>query len=149
MFPTYVRNLKVHSKINKINRKKIIEYGVPIKSGTPDSILASLLRQIYHETGINLTKFDILVSRYVDKFTTNTGSRVLSSERGNVKKELLQEAISWNVFIKGLVLLNPIKVKLTLEVTHRNGVITKHEKPFELSYEDLENDTSNLPEEKE
>lgn len=134
-------------KTNKINRKKIIEYGVPIKSGTPDSVLASLLRQIYHETNINLTKFDILISRYVDKFTTNTSSRVLSSERGNVKKELLQEAISWNVFIKGIVLMNPIKIKLTVEITHRNGAVTKHEKPFELNYDDLENNTSKIPEE--
>lgn len=133
------------SKSNKINRKKIVEYGVPINSGTTDSVLASILRQIFFELNINLIKFDILISRYVERFTTNTAPRILSSERGNVKKELLQEAISWNVFIKGLVLLNISKVKINLEFTHKKGVITKHEKIFELNYEDLQDDLSSNP----
>lgn len=132
----------MQQKTNSLNKKKIVEYGVPINSGTTDSVLASLLRQIFLELNINLIKFDILISKYVERFTANTSPRILSSERGNVKKELLQEAISWNVFIKGLVLLNISRVKVNLEFTHKKGSITRHEKIFELNYEDLKDDLS-------
>lgn len=128
--------------LKKMNKKKIIQYGVPIDSGTADSILASLLRKIYHDINIDITRFDILVSRYVSKFSKSTASRVLSSERGNIKKEILSETISWNVFIsKGLALINAKKIKISIELTHFNGLITKHEKEVELNYDNSTIDT--------
>ncbi len=121
--------------LKKINKKKIIPYGVPVNSATPDSILASLLRKIYYDVNIDIAKFDILVSRYVSKFSKSTLPKVISSEKGNVKKELLSETISWNVFVsKGLALINAKKIKLTIQITHSNNLITEHEKEFELNY---------------
>ncbi len=128
--------------LKKMNKKKRIEYGIQINNGSPDSILASLLRKIYYDINIDITKFDILVSRYVSKFSKSTLSRVLSSERGNIKKELLSESISWNVFIsKGLALINAKKIKITLEITHHNGLLTKHEKEVELNYDNSTTDS--------
>ena len=121
--------------LKKINKKKIIPYGVPVNSATPDSILASLLRKIYYDVNIDIAKFDILVSRYVSKFSKSALPKVISSEKGNVKKELLSETISWNVFVsKGLALINAKKIKLTIQITHSNNLITEHEKEFELNY---------------
>lgn len=120
--------------LKKMNKKKLVPYGVPIESGTADSILASFLRKIYKEINMDVTKFDILVSRYVDKFSKETSSRVLSSERGNIKKELTAETISWNVFLsKGLGIINAKKIKVIIEITHSNNIITTHEKEAELA----------------
>lgn len=122
--------------LKKINKKKIIPYGVPINSGSPDSILASLLRKIYYDVNIDIAKFYILVSRYISKFSKSTSPKIISSEKGNIKKELTAETISWNVFVsKGLAIINAKKIKIKLEITHSNNLITEHEKEFELNYD--------------
>lgn len=112
-------------------------YGEEIRTGSSDSILASLFRTILSELGINWARFNVLLERYVVRANIPLNVKEISSVRGNLKKELLKSVMSWKVFIKGLMFLNVRKFEITVRLYHASGMITEHGKEVILDPDDV------------
>lgn len=106
----------------------------PSSIGKVDGVLASLYRDIVSDLGITAARFNMLVDKYVLANAVNYNQRELISQKGNVKKELTKDVLSWKKFINGLVVLNIKKIKLTVELEHTNTKITRHSKTIILNY---------------
>ncbi len=118
-------------------------YGNEIKTGTSDSILASLFRTILHDLGITATRFNILLEKYIIKAGIPKNVKDISSQRGNLKKELLKNTMTWKVFIKAMIFLNVNKIDIRIRLHHPTGTITEHHKSVILDrHEDILNDKS-------
>ncbi len=122
-------------------------FGQDIRTGTSDSVLASMFKTILMDLGITAMRFDQLIDRYmVNALISNI--KEVSSQRGNLKKELLKAQMSWKVFIKGLVFLGVVRFELALTLHHANGKATIHSKVIKLDNVDKEsNDDENRTEE--
>lgn len=126
----------MRSKHNKRDKNKPLV--APLRSGASESVLASLYRAILFNLNMDIPKFTRLTDQYIIRAGIPYNSKESTSVRGNLKKELLGDRMSWKVFMKGLVFLNVNKFKLTVELHHNNNTITKHEKTIVLDNENLE-----------
>lgn len=97
-------------------------------SGTSGVILASLFRIIMHEIGINNEKFNYLMLRYLDDPRNHIprNIRERSTVRGNLKKQLLKNTMTWKVFCKGMVFLNVKELDLNLVLEHSDYSVSEH-----------------------
>lgn len=109
-----------------------LPYETEIRSGTPNSILASLYRQILHDQGIDGAKFLYLMAKYMRVANIPANTVEVASVRGNLKRELMKAVMSWKTFIKGIMVLNIRRFDITISLHHRNGVITNHSKSITL-----------------
>lgn len=107
-------------------------YAGEIKTGSTDSILASLFRTILYDLGITPSRFDTLLEKYIIRANIPTNIKEASSRRGNLRKELMSTSMSWKVFIKGLVFINIYKFDVSVRLYHRNNKITEHFKSVSL-----------------
>ena len=108
------------------------EFGPVIKTGPSDSVLASLFRTILMDLGITAIRFEKLLDRYIIQAKLPNNIKEASSQRGNLRKELLKTTMTWKVFIKGLMFLNIIKFDVSIRLHHPNGRLTEHTKTVRL-----------------
>ena len=104
----------------------------PIHNGGTDSVLSGLFRVIMFNLNIDTTKFARLMDRYIINAGIPYNTRETTSVKGNLKKELLSDKMSWKVFIKGLMFLNIQKFELSIKLHHHNDIITEHSKTVVL-----------------
>lgn len=104
----------------------VINYGEDIKTGTSDSILASLFRTILSDIGMDIYRFNGLLLKHLSRVNSNLNIREISSIRGNLSNELLRSVMTWKVFIKGLLFLNVQKFDLNLTLESDQGQMSVH-----------------------
>lgn len=116
----------------------------PITTGSADSVLASLFRSILLDLHVNMFKFNTLVNDFIEDQTqaSDLNEKDKSSAKGNLKRELLADKMSWKVFCKGLKFLNIIKFEIRIRAYHRNGKLTEHYKIINTDKDHIE---QNLP----
>lgn len=71
-------------------------------------------------------------------------SKSLSSERGNLTKEIIKPEMSWKVFVKGLRLLQVTKIEFDFKVHLYNGAVIKHSDDLNITntyFTDVEEET--------
>lgn len=123
------------------------------KSGGSDSILANMFANIINDTGINFDKWNNLMNTYIrdPRNSIPNNDRDQSSERGNLRKELLKEKMTWKVFCKGMRLLNFPRFDLTLTVYHSDAkkTISSHTIKISLGQANEEPDDEDNKEDKE
>lgn len=96
-------------------------------SGNSDSILASFFKEI--RRGISFQTYARNIEMYL-----NTRSDLIqrikerSSARGNLKKELDRETMTWKVFLRGLEIIGARKLKIQLTLTDSQGQDKTYEK---------------------
>lgn len=114
------------------DKKDSIKY----RTGGPASILYSLYYKILLDLGIGTPRFDTLLRKYVERTTKgSSNTKDESSARGNLKKELTNpKGMSWNVFIKGLTILNILGFDIQLTLKHPNKSTTIHNISIQLDY---------------
>lgn len=88
--------------------------------------ISVLFSDILYELDITTNKFSKLIADYIEKANIPSNIKEVSSTRGNIKKELLKNTISWKVFIKGLIFLKVNKFDIGLSLHHTNGKVTTH-----------------------
>ena len=115
--------------MNIDDKKDIVQ---PLNSGGADSVLASLFRSILLDLNINWPRFDTLLGEYVSRNIQSGGLKDKSSQRGNLKRELLGDSVTWKVFCKGLRFLHIWKFQITIHAYHANGRITVHNKTVQI-----------------
>lgn len=96
--------------------------------GNSKNALAKLYRILLLDLGINHHNIEQYIVRYLDDPTNAVprNNKDRSSEKGNLLKQLGKDAITWKIFSKGLKLLRPKRVRLTLEFTDQKDVTTLH-----------------------
>ncbi len=115
-----------------MNRKEYIDSGIfkrSVNTSSTDSILGGLYRNILSTLGLeNMMKFNTLMENFLrdprNGIPANIKDR--SSARGNLKKELLRNHMTWKVFCKGLRFLNVPRFEISICLHHRNGDKTFH-----------------------
>lgn len=117
-------------RINKTKTKPIAD---PIYNGGTDSVLSGLFRVIMFNLNIDIMKFSRLMDRYIINAGIPYNSKDSTSVRGNLKKELLSDKMSWKVFVKGLIFLNIQKFELKIKLYHHNDIVTEHSKMIVLA----------------
>lgn len=105
----------------------IMNYGEDIKTGTPDSILASLFRTILNDIGMDIYRFNSLLLKYLTRINTELNFREIASIRGNLSNELLKSVMTWKVFMKGLLFLNVQRFIILLTLENDKGELSQHE----------------------
>lgn len=101
----------------------------------PVNVLTSLLRGIFEKCHVTTARFSELIRDYIIKANIPVNMKEISSARGNIKKELLHDSISWKVFVKGLVFLNAWQFAIEVRLYHLNGKVTQHSKSIILDSE--------------
>ena len=95
-----------------------------------DNIIAKMFRRIMIDLGANnYAKFNYLLERYVMKYGTKDliNLKDRSSERNNIRKELLKDVMSFKVFAsKAIRFLGILKFDVTITLHHPNGQKTAH-----------------------
>lgn len=124
--------------------KDIRPYGDEIKTGSSDSILASLFRTILMDLNVTAIRFDRLLERYINNARLPNNIKEASSQRGNLKKELLKSSMSWKVFVKGMVFLNVRKFDISIKLHLSSGLVSEHHKTVILAnYADDNHEVAN------
>jgi hypothetical protein len=86
-------------------------------------VLAALLRKIFTQNGIDHDRFAIYMEDYLNdprnKIPQNIKAR--TSERGNLRKELLNTRITWKSFIKGLRFLKIDRAEISVKYSDKFG----------------------------
>lgn len=109
--------------------------------GSSKNALAKLYRTILLEKGIGHSKIDHYLVKYLDDpmLGAPKSSKDRSSERGNLLKQLGKDAITWKIFLKGLRLLRPKRIRITIAFTDQLDETTVHSVDIE-GYADIDED---------
>lgn len=106
-----------------------------VRSGSGDMALAALFKDICQETSIDTNKFSWFMELYLSDRRNGVPQNVKdrASVRGNVRKELLSDNLSWKVFCKALRFIDVEKFELSIMLVHKSGSKTYHSiKPISL-----------------
>ena len=121
-------------------KSEVAPYEQEIRSGTPNSILASLYRQILQDLGIDGVKFNYLMAKYIQAANIPNNTVEVASTRGNLKRELMKLAMSWKTLVKGILALKVRKFDITITLHHAKGTVTSHSKTVTLDVDLPEDD---------
>ncbi len=114
-----------------------------IRTGTADSILAGLWRQIKKELGVDDVKLESLIDLY--SLTVNAESHEHRTQiRGNLRSELAKDTMTWKTFMKGIRVLRTTRVEF-LFVLHHVTLISQHKLILDLAEEDKSDDEESAP----
>ena len=126
-------------------------------------ILAGLYRTLLKDVNMRKMQFDLMLTRYskeakqkLDLDPSNTKQdRYFAA--GNLERELEKNDMTWKVFVKGIKLFKPIRVKFIIELEHAYPIlkgqkITQHSFSVNLndpgdsdSYDPILLSDSNVP----
>lgn len=100
-------------------------------------LLSKLFRLMLFQNKINGYRYYMLMDRFLKdpRNRSKKGEGEYSDNRGNLNKEFSNPMMSWKVFCKGARFQQGVKMRVTVELEHKNGVITTHK-----AMVDLEND---------
>lgn len=96
-------------------------------SSNSDSILASFFRDI--RRGISFQTYARNIEMYLNtRVDLVHRIKERSSARGNLKKELDRDTMTWKVFLRGLEIIGARKLKIQLTLTDSQGQEKSYEK---------------------
>ncbi len=122
----------------------------PIRSGTSDSILASMFRHILASNNVTNEAFNSHLEKYIIRSGIPRDLKELSSLRGNLKKELTKNTMSWRVFVKALRFFNIHKFELVIRIHSqvKNGNPIEYSRMVNLDPNEVLDFSKEEPEEK-
>lgn len=124
--------------------------GDPSKPTKPLNLLAKLLRKIWADRAMTPMKW----SQMLDRYTANPYNGVrqnptsIASARSNLMREMKREKITYDVFVKGIRMADPLAATFSVTLKWDDGTTTIHEieMPMRGQADDDEEDTDeNLP----
>lgn len=98
------------------------------KTNESKSLLTTLFRKMLSDLDITPSRWNDLCNKYFRSgfSSVRKNSRDVGNARNNLSRLVAADNISYNNFIRSIKILRPLKIKLTLELTWRNGLVTKH-----------------------
>jgi hypothetical protein len=105
-------------------------------------ILAKLFRQILWDRDVTSNRFENNLTDFIDSARRNSTSDSVSRyiTRGNLRRAFEENTMTFKVFVKGMKFLKVIKINFTVELTHRNGDVSKHSTIVDLGNSDFKDD---------
>jgi hypothetical protein len=101
--------------------EKISPLDIPIQGANPSATLAKLYRQALAAYNIEISSFNQLLERFLTRRRIAGGvSRDRSSDRGNLRKELLKDNMTFKSLCKGLDLITIRKVEIVINMVDAN-----------------------------
>jgi hypothetical protein len=111
------------------------EIETEIQPRTSSGILSSLYKSILHTLNITPTKFAYLMEKHMNDPSNklDLSNRVkMTTYRGNIKKNLLSDKMTWKFFCMGIRFLQIPKFEIVIRLHNHNGHITEHSKMVHL-----------------
>lgn len=100
-------------------------------ASNPEGILAAIFAEIRRK--IPPRYFAQSIEWYLAKRgMANASVKKRSSERGNVKKELFKDVMTWKVFIKGLEIIGAVRLEINFKIIGKNGVVDEYTKTVHI-----------------
>jgi ribosome maturation protein Sdo1 len=97
-----------------------------------EGILAGIFKEIRKK--IPATFFAQCIDVYINKRGKyNASVKERASARGNIKKELEKDEMSWKVFMKGLEIIGARKIEITFRITGGNGHVDEYTKVVHIA----------------
>ena len=89
--------------------------------GESRDVPARLFREVLRDQNVNIGQWNKYMADYLrdPRNRIPQNSRDMSSARGNLAKELIRPRMTWNVFMKAIRFINPLKVSLRLTFAWR------------------------------
>lgn len=108
--------------------------------------LAYLFRLIAYEIGLHGGLWENNLRKYLDRTEHGVpkNNKDRSYARGNLNTQLMDDRMTWNVFMQGLKFMGASKIKFKIELTWPSGRTTTHSmnvrvpQPEELSIAEIE-----------
>ena len=110
--------------------------------------LAALFRIILTDRKLELDQWLKLVNQYLDnpENEVKRNGKDRSSARGNLQKEVFRNSMTFKVFRKALLVLNPKNITLTISLEWQNGTVTHHSTMMTNTAADIEAEEGELEE---
>lgn len=123
-------------------RDKLLEMGESVRTGSTDSILSNIFQNIILVCKIDNTFFNKLMNEYLSDVRNNIPQNLKdkSSARGNLRKALFRQTMTWKVFCQGLRFLKFKQFSITITLYHANGKMTNHTQHIQLGDLNLSDD---------
>ena len=90
-----------------------------------EEALSILYKELQFRAGVTVDNFEELFARYAKKLQVPDNVAIISSTKGNLKKELGKKRMSWNNFVKALIFLTVYETNIAVYVKMHNGVVIK------------------------
>lgn len=91
-------------------------YDEDVQSGAPDSVLVGLFSQILKDLSVDGARFEDCIYEYAKRITKSTDMKKISSTHGNIMNRFRRNAMTWNVFVKGISALGVSRMEIILTV---------------------------------
>lgn len=94
-----------------------------------ENALANLFRKIVGDHHISTLKWDFLVTRYLRSSLSRTAKNAkdIGQDKNNLNRALAKNAITYNNFIKALMIMGPSTIKITITMDWKNNKTTVNE----------------------
>ena len=102
-------------------------------------MLARLLRQIYFDLQVEYSRIEYNIDQYIKRQRKSAVDAEVSGyyNRGNLRRELIKDDMTWKVFIKNLKIMDIPKFRIILELHHRYRDVSYHKVDIDISTDDL------------
>ncbi len=106
---------------------KEIGFNEQIQSGGPDSILAHFFKVIIFNLKMDMNGFFRLIDRFIISINGITLINEISTARSALRRELMSQTMTWNVFLKGLLFLRIKEARIELVLFREGEETSVHE----------------------
>lgn len=91
--------------------------------------LANLRSRICADLGIGSIVWDRKIMRYLNSPLSRTpkNAKDIGQDKNNFNRALAKESLTYNNFIKFLMILGPKKIRITISMEWKNEQVTTHE----------------------
>lgn len=87
--------------------------------------LAQLFHGLLFKLKVEPERLQGLITAYVNKQRLSVRSSVnVGSLKGNLRKQLFSDTISWGTFVKGLKTLNPVSIEIGITLHYKNSSVS-------------------------
>lgn len=108
-------------------RDKLKEINRPINNNKEGALLSKLFRKIVTELSL-INRIHFLIDRYTKVAVGSDVKAVKRKTRSSLVNNIVADEMTWKTFMDLMFnLLRVKKCKFTVELTHQNGVVSKHD----------------------
>lgn len=112
-------------------------------------ILALAWRTILFNLNMEIGNMEFLLKTYIERMRKNTADPSVAGyyNKGNIRRELAKNTMTFKVFMKALRVLDVTHVRIAFELTHRMGRKTLHEVHVDIDDQIFEGESKTSMEE--
>lgn len=92
---------------------------------TTKNVLSRLSRLILMDIDVDAQTFDVMLNRYIRKLAEERGE-YNTSIKTNFTSALCSPTLTWKYFERFLKVLDPRKIRVTIDLTWKDGSTTTH-----------------------